>query len=246
VVILALDTSHPEGSVSLSRDGVVVATETFATPASHLIALSQAVERLLAAAKTRARSIERVAVVIGPGSFTGLRIGLSFAKGLHAAGGMDIVPIDSLHLLALPFLDSYERVCALIDARRGEVYAGMYARAPEAETSVNAAAVRVVAAPCARRVGEFLDASAETPDAIVGNGVAASRAHIDARYGAALPALDADARPSTALLAVRAPGMPALSEDQVRTLEPLYLRPSGAERVRLRGHAPDASDSSHE
>ena len=242
MVTLAVDTSHPEGAVSLARDGAVLGTERFARPSSHLVALAHAVEDLLAGASLLPRDVARVAVVVGPGSFTGLRIGLSFAKGLHAAGGAQIVPIDSLRLLALPLLEHHERVCALIDARRGEVYAAVHARASAAAREEDAAATRVVVAPCARTPAEFLGALAESPDVFVGSGAQAARADIAARFPGARLADPAQCLPDTAYLARIAPRMRPLEESAVRRLEPLYIRPSGAERVRLRGHGRRSGD----
>jgi tRNA threonylcarbamoyladenosine biosynthesis protein TsaB len=239
MVTLAVDTSHPKGAVSLSRDGADLGTERFAQPSSHLVALAHAVETLLRAASLTPRDVARVAVVVGPGSFTGLRIGLAFAKGLHAAGRADIVPIDSLRLLALPLFPRHARVCAMIDARRGEVYAAVHERATDAERGADAAATRVVVEPCARTPAAFLDALTQAPDAFVGTGAAAARAEISARFPGAAFADDAGNLPDTAFLARIAPGMRALEEAAVRGLEPLYVRQSGAERVRLRRHGRD-------
>ncbi len=236
MVTLAIDTSHPTGTVALARDGAVVGTERFETPSSHLVALARAVESLLALAGCSVRDVRRVAVVIGPGSFTGLRIGLSFAKGLHAAVGTDIATIDSLRLLALPLLADHARVCALIDARRGEVYGAVFARRPGGTS----ADVVVEVAPCARKPADFLSALTDLPDVFVGSGVAAAAEAVRARFPGASFAPAPDSQPSTALLARIAADLPALDHDGVRGLEPFYLRPSGAERVRLRRHSSDA------
>lgn len=250
MVTLAVDTSHPTGAVSLARDGEALGTERFAQPSSHLVALAHAVETLLARASLLPRDVTRVAVVVGPGSFTGLRIGLAFAKGLHAAGRAEIVPIDSLRLLALPLLDRHARVCALIDARRGEVYAAVHERAAPEESRRDAAATRVVLPPCARTPSALFDtlaASGGAPGAFVGSGTAGLRGEIAARYPAAVLAGDDANLPDTAFLARIAPRMPALAEAAVRGLEPLYVRPSGAERVRLRSHGrPDRKDDGGE
>jgi tRNA threonylcarbamoyladenosine biosynthesis protein TsaB len=198
------------------------------------------VERLLAAAALAPREVTRVAVVVGPGSFTGLRIGLSFAKGLHAARNTEVVPIDSLRLLALPLLEAHACVCAMIDARRGEVYAAVHERASDAEREADAAATRETVAPCARTPAAFLDALGNATTggviAFVGTGTVAARAEILARFPGAVFADDTGNLPDTAWLARIAAAMPALDEAAVRHLEPLYVRPSGAERVRLRRH----------
>jgi tRNA threonylcarbamoyladenosine biosynthesis protein TsaB len=231
MVTLALDTSHPTGSVSLARDGALLGTETFAAPSSHLVALGQCTNRVLGAAGLTPRQLDRVAVVTGPGSFTGLRIGLSFAKGLHASTGAEMVAMGALRLLALPQLEKANRVCAMIDARRGEVYAAIYDRDRE------------LVAPGAVAPDEWLAKLELAPEVFVGTGALAYSEMIrDVFPDAAIAGSDA-AFPSTAHLATIAHRLPALDEPAVRSLEPLYIRPSGAEQKRLRAHAHPAEDA---
>lgn len=236
MVTLALDTSHPVGSVAAARDGVLIGSEQFREPATHLVALGHSVDHVLGAAAMSASQLDRIAVVTGPGSFTGLRIGLSFAKGLHAATGVSLVSIDALRLLALPHLAQATRVCAMIDARRGEVYAAVYERASAAESALDPAAAHEVVAPGAVAPATWLASLDAAPDAFVGTGAVAHRDAIRARYPqAGVP--DGDSMyPSTAHLAMIAHRMRPLDEPAVRTLEPLYVRPSGAEQKRLREH----------
>jgi tRNA threonylcarbamoyladenosine biosynthesis protein TsaB len=232
MVTLAIDTSHAVGSAALAVDGTVVGVGSFEEPSSHLVALGRTVEGLLSDAGRGARDVDRIAVVIGPGSFTGLRIGLAFAKGLHAATGVEMVVIDALRLLALPHLAGASSVCAMIDARRGEVYAAVYAPASAGETGADAGAAREVATPRAQAPDAFLDSLAAAPAIFVGTGALAHADRIRARFQDARVA--DDAYPPVAHLAAIAHRMPSLDKASVRTLEPLYLRPSGAERMRLR------------
>src|SRR5258708_38906452 len=96
---------------------------------SHCAGLPPAIDRVLEAAGLKLRDLVGVAVGIGPGSFTGLRVGLSYAKGLARALGIELVGVPSLDAIALG-----ERlkprpgatVCPVIDARRGEVYGALY------------------------------------------------------------------------------------------------------------------------
>jgi len=237
MVTLAVDTSQPIGSAALARDGVLLGVERFHEPSSHLVALGHAVEHLLAAHRLSPADVGRLAIVIGPGSFTGLRIGLAFVKGFHAARGADVVAIDALRLLALPLLSTYPRVCAMIDARRREVYAAVYERASEDERAENPAAARVGLAPCALGPADLLASLGAAPDAFAGSGALAHRAEITATFPlAAIPESDAGA-PSTPHLATIAHRMRALDPAEIRDLEPNYIRASGAERVRLRSHA---------
>jgi tRNA threonylcarbamoyladenosine biosynthesis protein TsaB len=235
MVTIAIDTSHPVGTTALARDGVVLGEARFDSPSSHLVELSKAIERLLASNHLTMRDVDRVAVVLGPGSFTGVRIAVSFAKGLAAAGAQ-VVAMDSLRLLALPFFDQGRaRVCAMIDAKRAEVYAGVFERADGGASAI--------VAPRAESPERLLAAIDAAPDLFVGTGALAHREEILARFPRAEIADEARALPSTAYFASIAHHLPALSRDAVRALEPVYLRASGAERKRLRAHAPEAETS---
>lgn len=243
MVTLAVDTSHAVGSAALAVDGGLLGVERFDQPSSHLVALGRAVETLLTSANRTARDIDRVAIVIGPGSFTGLRIGLAFAKGLHAARAMDVVTVDSLRLLSLAHLQTSATVCAMIDARRGEVYGAVYARASDAESHDDPVAAREVVAPRAEALETFLAALAPTTPVFVGTGAAAHAEAIRSRFPAAQVGNEGDMFPSTGYLATLAHRMRALEPEAIRALEPLYIRPSGAERKRLRPRAPGAADN---
>jgi tRNA threonylcarbamoyladenosine biosynthesis protein TsaB len=81
---------------------------------------------LLEQAQLRWEEIERIAVGVGPGTFTGLRIGVSTARGLAQSLAVDLVGVSSLRALAHPFGNRDERVLAVIDARRGEAFAAAY------------------------------------------------------------------------------------------------------------------------
>jgi len=128
--VLGLDTGSPIASIALVVGGRL-AGETARAVTSHGAALPQTVAQLLERAELRASDLTGIAVGIGPGSFTGLRIGLSYAKGLAFASGAKIIGVASLDALAAGALDAPTarpglQVCALLDARKGEVYAALY------------------------------------------------------------------------------------------------------------------------
>jgi tRNA threonylcarbamoyladenosine biosynthesis protein TsaB len=224
VIVLALDTSHAVGSVALARDDDVLGEAHFDSPSSHMVELARAIERLLAENRVAIADVDRVAVVVGPGSFTGVRIAIAFAKGL-AASGRDVVGVTSLHALALPLLAHHERVCAMIDAKRNEVYASVFERGP----------VEVVAARAASPA-DILAALNRPPDAFVGTGARVHSDAIRARFPKSELVVDERAFPSMRHLALAARALEPYPADAVRALEPVYLRPSGAERKRLRTH----------
>ena len=125
--VLALDTSSLSASV-----GLIIGSEEKASylPAgeTHSRTLLPEIERLLTSSGLTVRDLDLVAAGLGPGSFTGLRIGLSAAKALAWAAKKPLVGVPTLDVMAdsLSGGDSDRPVCAVIDARKGQVYAAVY------------------------------------------------------------------------------------------------------------------------
>jgi len=95
---------------------------------SHTQSLSVLVERVLTAGGVSLDDVDGLAVSIGPGSFTGLRVSLAFAKGVAFAGGVPLAPVSTLEALAwVADAAPGETICAALDARKHEVYAAMFA-----------------------------------------------------------------------------------------------------------------------
>ena len=126
MLILALDTATAAGSVALVGEDRVRVSRYFDVGLQHSHLLFAEIEQVLSLAGCRTADLNAVAVSIGPGSFTGLRIGLSAAKGLCLAGGSALVAVPTLEAVAGQILYARQPVCALVNARRGEVYAGLY------------------------------------------------------------------------------------------------------------------------
>ena len=125
-MILALDTATPVGSVALYSSKGTVVNRYFNLGLQHSQRLFVEIEAALDTAGVGIEQLQAVAVSIGPGSFTGLRIGLSAAKGLCVAGDKALVAVSTLETLAarLPF--ARFPVCAILDARKREVYTALY------------------------------------------------------------------------------------------------------------------------
>ncbi len=128
--VLGLETGTPTASLAVIAQGRLLAAISRPV-SSHGAILPAMVEELLDRAALKLAQLAAVAVGIGPGSFTGLRIGLGYAKGLAWAGGRAIFGINSLDSLALGTTSHHEArpgtiICPILDARKGEVYAALY------------------------------------------------------------------------------------------------------------------------
>jgi len=127
LIVLGLDTATWTAAAGVARDDVVLAEDVEPASRSHIASLPFLVERVLARTGLGIRDVEAVAISIGPGSFTGLRIGLGLAKGLAFAGGLPLVAVPTLEALAhVAAADPGATVCAALDARKREVYAALF------------------------------------------------------------------------------------------------------------------------
>lgn len=142
--ILHIETSTSVCSVAISEDGQnVFRKEDYKGP-SHAVSLGVFVDEALSFADSHAMPINAVAVSCGPGSYTGLRIGVSMAKGICYGLGVPLIGIPTLKILCVPVLLYHEELpedallCPMIDARRMEVYAAVYNRALQTVRDINA------------------------------------------------------------------------------------------------------------
>jgi tRNA threonylcarbamoyladenosine biosynthesis protein TsaB len=132
MVVLGIDTATSRGSVALARDSGIVATIPLLERGAHARDLLLRIEELLAGASLSSADLGGVAVTLGPGSFTGVRIGMATAKGLAYSLGISLTGLSTLEVLAraaLPDRTSAPRsLCAVMDAGRGEVYAALFTK----------------------------------------------------------------------------------------------------------------------
>lgn len=124
--ILALDTTSAHSSVAVLRDDSILLEYNFTSMDNLSSLLIPSLEFLLKSLRLHLEDIELFGVGIGPGLFTGIRIGLSTIKGLLFAEPRPVVPVVTLNALAHKFGDARRPVVPLIDARRGEVYTARY------------------------------------------------------------------------------------------------------------------------
>ncbi|WP_298554976.1 tRNA (adenosine(37)-N6)-threonylcarbamoyltransferase complex dimerization subunit type 1 TsaB [uncultured Parabacteroides sp.] len=129
--ILSIETSTSVCSVALSMDGEVLFEKASFDGPSHAALLGVFVEEALSVLKEKGGKLDAVAVSSGPGSYTGLRIGVSVAKGLCFGFGIPLIGIHTLDIMAATVIRQDKAAtgclyCAMLDARRMEVYAAIY------------------------------------------------------------------------------------------------------------------------
>jgi tRNA threonylcarbamoyladenosine biosynthesis protein TsaB len=132
--ILSLDTSSSGGSAAVVVDGRVVREQRGDAARTHGERLPGELMRVLADAGAALRDVDGFAVVTGPGSFTGLRVGIATIQGLAFAAGKLVVPVPAFEALAASAAGDGRAIATWIDAHRGEVFAQLFA--PDARTAL--------------------------------------------------------------------------------------------------------------
>ncbi|GAB4344225.1 MAG: tRNA (adenosine(37)-N6)-threonylcarbamoyltransferase complex dimerization subunit type 1 TsaB [Desulfobulbaceae bacterium] len=239
LLILGIETASTCGSVSLSRgtgENFRLLTETMISPpVSHSRRLLGSLQWVMDSAGIDWAELDGVAVSIGPGSFTGLRIGLAAAKGVVMAAGKPLVGVPTLSALALTCAGTAagRLTGALLDARKKEVYAAFH-RFSEEGMPVEQGGPMVIAP-------EKIPAMADEPVLLAGPGVSAYREVFEGHeHLALLP--DHLGLPRASLVAMLGSRMLARGEtmDPV-TAAPLYVRASEAElNLRAKKHTHSA------
>ena len=124
--ILGIDTSSPKGSIAITLNDAIISEKAISGHASYSKNLFLLVDSILQFANLNISQIDAFAVSIGPGSFTGLRVGLSSVLGFSLAQKKPIVPIETLLAMAHTILYTEHVICPVIDARKGELYTSFF------------------------------------------------------------------------------------------------------------------------
>ena len=230
-MILGFDTATSACSAALWAGGEVIACRRIEAAARHAEALVPMLRAVAAEAGTTLAAMEGFAVTVGPGSFTGIRIGLATARGLALASARPLIGLSTLEVLAAG-VPAHERggpILAALDAGRGRLYAQLFAPslrplcAPGA-LAAEALATEVLAAEAVP--GLLAAAAGDGPLRVVGTGRDAALAALapgTAVCGTAGPPTP-DARVLVRLAAARA----ATGGGDAAAVRPLYLRDAGA------------------
>jgi len=226
MLLLAVETSTHTGTLSLSDENRVIAERVLAAEGRrHAQTLVQDVSQLLSEHGRTAADLRAVAVSVGPGSFTGLRVGVVFAKTYAWAAGIPLLAVDTLQAIACQLTPedlpsgAAPRVLVISDAQRNEVFAGAYEWEPAAGIWTRAGEIRIA------RVAEL-----EGCAMIVGPAVPRHREQLE-QSGRFARCLELAPR----ALEVGVVGRVLLGRGEsasVMELEPAYIRPSYAEEKR--------------
>jgi tRNA threonylcarbamoyladenosine biosynthesis protein TsaB len=130
--ILGIDTSSVELSVGLAFDGGVMAGFSRYLKHSHAEQISQSVQFLLSTCGCTPSQVDHAVIAVGPGSFTGLRIGISFLKGFCFGRDVNVMPVSSLLSMAMAWHGCRKPIIAAFDARNGEVFWARFGRTGDA------------------------------------------------------------------------------------------------------------------
>ena len=124
--LLAIESAALVASAALAEDGAVTAEITLNTKLTHSQTLLPVIDELFARTEWQAEELDGIAVSAGPGSFTGLRIGAATAKALGLAWNKPLIAVPTLDAMAYSLWGCRFLICPIMDARRAQVYTGLY------------------------------------------------------------------------------------------------------------------------
>ena len=215
--VLAIDTALAACSAAVldTSYGGIIASESLPMPRGHAEALMPLLARVMKESDMTFHDIDRVAVTIGPGSFTGLRVGIAAARGIGLATGKPVVGVSTLCAYAAPRRDAdhNDRIVAAIDARHSHVYMQVFD-----------CGGATLAAPRLAPLSEAVRAASDIASCIVGS---AAQAVADELSKTAAKSVTVDARPAPDIVWVARIGA-TLREDKAPA-KPLYLRAPDAQ-----------------
>jgi tRNA threonylcarbamoyladenosine biosynthesis protein TsaB len=224
MLVVALETSTPQTSVAIGTEQDVLASMILSWGAGHSEVTVPALHDLLRWSEIDLHQVGGVAVGIGPGLFTGLRVGLATARTLAQVLGIRVVGIGSLDVLAYSVRYARPRICAVTDAKRGEVFYAFYRSVPGGVTRETDYAVGTP-----DRLAADLEASAEET-LLVGGGALLHRRRLEDSAAHLEFASPANAFPLAVwLLELAVPKFLLEEASAPHEVVPLYLRKSDAE-----------------
>jgi tRNA threonylcarbamoyladenosine biosynthesis protein TsaB len=224
MLVLGIETSTPQSAVALGTEQGIIASTVLSMgrPGDEMVL--PAVSHLLEWSEVQLTSVGGIAVGLGPGLFTGMRVGVTTAKTLAQVLSVPLVGLASLDVVAFSVRYARRAICAVIDARRGEVFHAFYRPVPGGvarETDFEAAAPDRLAAELEARPEDIL---------LVGNGALVYRRQLEAAGNHVEFASAAYSFPAaTALVELAIPRLAREEFDRLYDVQPFYVRKSDAE-----------------
>lgn len=227
--ILAIDSSGLVATVAVAEDNNLLGEYTINFKKTHSQTLLPMLDEVKRTIELDLNTIDAIAISGGPGSFTGLRIGSATAKGLGLALDKPLVHVPTLDALAYNLWGSSDVICPLMDARRGQVYTGIYTFEGEA--------LKAIKKPCAISIEELIEAVNEQNRAVIFLGDGADVFADTIRESCTVPFRFAPAHVKKQRAAsVAVLGMKLFAQGTYESAaehKPDYLRLSQAERERM-------------
>jgi tRNA threonylcarbamoyladenosine biosynthesis protein TsaB len=225
VIILALDTTTKGGSIAVVQDGVVLVEREGDPHVTYGQRLPAELNAVLDRAELAIADIDLFAVAAGPGSFTGLRVGIATVQGLAMARGKRVVAASALEALARAATNADRPIATWMDAQRGEVFAALYA--PDGQDALSPA---TAAAPAAVLTA-WADPERISRAVFIGDGAIRHGELIRQRLGEGVRVVAPP--PLAGLIGQIAFGNPARA-DLPHAIVPIYVRKPDAELARAR------------
>lgn len=231
MTVIGIDTASRVGGVAIVRDEKLLGSVVLGVEEGHSENLLPALKRLMARLKLKRGDVQGIAVAIGPGSFTGLRIGLAAAKALAYAWDVPLRGVGTLYAMAWSFSGVDAVICAALDARRESVFRGLYAgsrlRMGREEAAI-APEGRLEIRDVARELGDALRRDQRI--LLVGDGAEAIYRSLDRSEMVVHAPLGAEGHRPVNVAHIGALEITRGLVDDPFTLVPNYLRRSEAER----------------
>jgi len=216
-MLLAIDTSTDTASLALVQDSQVLAELTWRCGQNHSVELLPQLVHLLNQTKLSLQAISGIIVARGPGSFNGLRVGISTAKGLAFSLGIPIVGISTLEVAAYQHTDTGLPICPVFNAGREEVAAAMYQKKYNKWLKLAPEHITTVDALCSRIATKTIFCGELVP-------FIASQLRKQLKQRAIIPTPASGLRRASFLAELGQQQLEAGNVDNVATLQPLYLR----------------------
>lgn len=214
---VAIDTSTDMASLALVQDGEVLAELTWRAERNHSTQLLPSLAHLLNQTELSLQSADCIIVAKGPGSYNGLRVGISTAKGLAFSLGIPVIGVSTLEVEAYPHAERGLPICPVFNAGRGEIFTAVYQRKGDEWCQLIAGHLTTVDALCAGITGRTIFCGEFVPSIVV-------RLREQLKQKAVIPSLAAGLRRAAFLAELGLKRIEKGDYDDLTTLQPLYLR----------------------